>query len=86
MTHALSLTGFALGAVPLLALAFFSPGLRTEGIWGYALFVLGLLTFVGLIVSAPKHRWLCALATVQGILLGLALYETFSDAALYVGT
>lgn len=83
---ALSLTGFVLGTVPLVALAFFSPGLRTEGVWGYALFVLALLTFVGLVISAPRHRWLWALVAVQGILLGLVLYETLSDAALYVGT
>jgi len=86
MARALSITGFVLGAVPLLALAFFSPGLRTEGMWGYALFVLGLLTLAGLVISAPRRRWLWALVAVQGILLGLVLYETLSDAALYIGT
>jgi hypothetical protein len=86
MIHALSLTGFVAGAVPLLAFAFFSPGLRAEGIWGYALFTLGLLTFAGLVVSALRRRWLWALVAVQVILLGLVLYETFSDASLYVGT
>jgi hypothetical protein len=85
MIQALSLAGFVLGAVPLLAFAFFSPGLASEGIWGYAFFGLGLLTFAGLIVSALQRRWLWALVSVQGILLGLVLYEAFS-AALYVGT
>jgi energy-coupling factor transporter transmembrane protein EcfT len=74
------------GAVPLLALALFSPGLRAEGVWGYACFALGLFTLAGLVVSALHRRWLWALVAVQGILLGLVLYETFSDAALYVGT
>ena len=86
MIYALSLAGFVLGAAPLLALALFSPGLRAEGIWGYACFALGLLTFAGLVVSALHRRWLWALVAVQGLLLGLVLYETFSDAALYVGT
>jgi hypothetical protein len=86
MIHTLSLTGFVLGAAPLLAFAFLSPGLRSEGIWGYAFFTLGLFTFAGLAVSALHRRWLWAFVTAQGILLGLVLYETFSDAALYVGT
>jgi hypothetical protein len=86
MIHALGFTGLIVGTVPLLALAFFSPGLRTEGIWGYAFFALGLLTFAGLVVSALRRRWLWVLVAVQGILLGLVLYETFSDAALYIGT
>jgi len=86
MIQGLSVTGFVLGAVPLLAFAFFSPGLGTEGIWGYAFFTLGLLTLAGLTISARYRRWLWALVTVQGILLGLVLYETFADAALYVGT
>ena len=86
MIHSLSVTGFALGVVPLLAFALFSPGLRAEGIWGYAFFTLGVLTFAGLIASAFRRRWLWALVAIQAILIGLVLYETFSDAALYVGT
>lgn len=86
MIHVLSVTGFALGTVPLLAFAFFSPGLEAEGVWGYAFFTLGLLVFAGLIASAFRRRWLWALVAAQGILLGLVLYETFSDAVLYVGT
>jgi hypothetical protein len=86
MARALSIAGFVLGAIPLLALAFFSPGLRAEGMWGYALFAVGLLTLAGLVISAPRHRWLWAPVAVQGILLGLVLYETLSDAALYIGT
>jgi hypothetical protein len=86
MIRVLSITGFVLGVAPLLAFSFFSPGLGTEGIWGYAFFTFGLLTFAGLITSAPRCRWLWALVIVQGILLGLVLYETLSDAALYVGT
>lgn len=80
------LGAFVLGALPLAALAFFSPGLGAEGVWGYAFFGFGVLTLAGLIASAPHRRWLWALVAAQGILLGLVLYETFSDAALYVGT
>jgi hypothetical protein len=86
MIQVLSLGGFVLGAAPLLAFAFFSPGLGTEGIWGYAFFALGLFTFAGLLVSALQRRWLWALVAVQGILLGLVLYEALSDAGLYIGT
>jgi hypothetical protein len=86
MIRSLSLTSFLLGAAPLLAFAFLSPGLRTEGVWGYAVFTFGLFTFAGLVISALYRRWLWALVTAQGILLGLVLYETFSDSALYVGT
>ena len=86
MIRVLSITGFVLGVAPLLAFSFFSPGLRTEGIWGNAFFSFGLLTLAGLVTSAPRCRWLWVLVIVQGILLGLVLYETFSDSALYVGT
>ena len=86
MTRTLSLAGFVLGAVPLLGLAFLSPGVRTEGAWGYAALAFGLLTLAGLVVSALSRPWFWVLATLQAILLGLVLYEAFSDASLYVGT
>jgi len=86
MLQALSLTAFVLGAVPLLAFSFFSPGLGSEGIWGYAFFAFGLLTLAGLTISALRRRRLWILVAVQGILLSLVLYEALSGAALYVGT
>jgi hypothetical protein len=86
MTRSLSLAGFVLGAVPLLGLAFLSPGLGTEGAWGYIALAFGLLTLAGLVVSALNNRWFWVLATLQATLLGLVLYEALSDASLYVGT
>jgi hypothetical protein len=81
-----SVAGFVLGSVPLLALAFFSPGLGSEGMLGKGIFLFGALTLLGLIVAARYHGWLWILVALQAIFLALVLIETFSDAALYLGT
>jgi hypothetical protein len=77
---------FALGALPILAFTFFSPGIQSEGPWGYVVAVFGVATLVCLSFAAARVRWVTAVAVVQAVLIALLLYEAFSDAALYVGT
>jgi hypothetical protein len=77
---------FALGCVPLLALALFSPGLRSEGFLGLGVFAFGVLTLFALIAAARYRRWFWVLVGLQVVILALALIETFSDAVLYLGT
>ncbi|HTT07929.1 MAG TPA: hypothetical protein VMH34_03980 [Gammaproteobacteria bacterium] len=81
-----SMAAFVLGAIPLLALAFFSPGMNHEGYWAYAMFIIGATTLLGLVISARRRKWMWGLVLLQLTLLTLVLYETFSDAALYSGT
>jgi hypothetical protein len=81
-----SATGFALGSVPLLVLALFSSGLRTEGFAGLCVFAFGLLTLLGLVAAARYRRRFWVLVALQVLFLALVLIETFSDAALYLGT
>jgi len=81
-----SVAAFVLGAIPLLALAFFSPGLTSEGYWAYAVVALAVATLLGLVISAQRRKWMWGLVLLQLTLLTLVLYETFSDAALYSGT
>lgn len=81
-----SITAFVIGLVPLLAFAFFSPGIRSEGFWGYAALIFGLATLFGLTASALRRRWVWGLVVLQVILIGLVLYESISDAAMYIGT
>lgn len=77
---------FVIGTLPLLAFTFFSPGLNSEGMWGYAVFGFGIMTVVLLAIAAVRYRWFWGLVLIQIFLLVLTLYETFSDAALYIGT
>ena len=81
-----SIVAFPLGALPLLALTFLSPGLNSEGFWGYLAIAFGVATLIGLVFSARRRRFIWILVFLQAILIGFVLYETFSDAALYVGT
>jgi apolipoprotein N-acyltransferase len=81
-----SIIGFVVGALPLLASAFFSPGVDSEGLLGYVALTFGLVTLFGLIASALHQKWMWGLVVLQVVLIGLVFYETFSDAALYVGT
>lgn len=81
-----SIVAFVLGAIPLLALALLSPGLNSEGFRGYLAVGFGSATLIGLVLSAWGRRYIWILALLQAILIGLVLYETFSDAALYIGT
>ena len=80
------LLGFVLGFLPLVALTFFSPGLRSEGVRGLAVLALGLITLVLLIVRARQKKRFWILAAIQVLLLIGVLIETFSDARLYIGT
>ena len=78
--------GFILGFLPLVALIFFSPGLRSEGVRGLAVSALGVTTLVLLIVSAIQNKSFWILVAIQMLLLAGVLIETFSDARLYIGT
>ena len=78
--------GFVLGLLPLVALIFFSPGLRSEGIRGLAVLILGTLTLVLLIARARQKKSFWILVAIQMLLLLGVLIETFSDARLYIGT
>jgi len=82
----IGLAGFALGLVPLLALTFFSPGLRAEGMAGWTVFSVGVVTLLALILTAGRRKWFWLLAAIQALLLTGVLVETFSDARLYIGT
>lgn len=77
---------FSLGATPLLATAFFSPGLGSNGAWDYFLSAYSLTTLAWLMLSAGKRKLLWCLVSLQVLLMALVLYETFSDASLYLGT
>jgi len=81
-----SVVAFIIGSFPLLAFAFLSPGISSEGLRGYAALIFGLATLVGLAVSALRRKWVWGLVVAQAVLIGLVLYETFSQAALYIGT
>lgn len=77
---------FAIGALPLLGLTFFSPGLQPERPIGFIVFGFGLLTLVLLIMS-PHRRWGDkVMIGVQLVFLALVVYETLSGARLYIGT
>jgi hypothetical protein len=81
-----SVAAFVVGIVPLLAFTFFSPGISSEGLPGYAALIFGMATLVGLMISALRRKWVWGLVVLQAILIGLVLYEAFSQAALYIGT
>ena len=81
-----SVAAFVIGTFPLLAFTFLSPGISSEGLRGYAALIFGLATLVGLTVSALRRTWVWGLVFAQAVLIVLVLYETFSQAALYIGT
>ena len=78
--------GFVLGLLPLVALIFFSPGLRSEGIRGLAVLALGIVTLVLLIARAKQKKTFWILVAIQILLLVGVLVETFFDARLYIGS
>jgi hypothetical protein len=82
----LSLGCFAIGALPILAFTFFSPGMRSEGAWGYGVLGFGMATLICLSFAAAKYPWVWSVVIVQAALIALLLYQAFSDAALYLGT
>ena len=77
---------FLISVIPLLAFAFFSSGLQSEGPWGYLTLAFGTITFLLLIVAARASRLIWILVVVQALLLAAVLIETFSDSRLYIGT
>ena len=81
-----SILCFVLGVVPMLSLAFFSPGLRSEGVAGLLVGVFGLGTLLLLTLAARRNRPLWILVAFQALLLAAVLFQTFSDARLYIGT
>lgn len=83
---ALGMTGFLIGVLPLLALAFLSPGLDTEDIWGMIAFGAGVLTLLLLIIATRRDHRFWIVVVIQMLLLAAVLVETLSDSMLYVGT
>ncbi len=77
---------FLLGGFPLLGLTFFSPGLGSEGAFGVLIFSYGVATLALLLMAARLRKWVGLLVVLQIVLLGLVLYESLSDSALYMGT
>jgi hypothetical protein len=77
---------FAVGVIPLLGMTFFSPGLQTERLAGVGVLAFGIATFLLLVASARRHRPDRLLVLLQLLLLGLVLYESLSDARLYMGS
>ena len=77
---------FSVGTLPLLFIAFLSSGLGSNGAWDLLLSAYSVLTLVCLIWAARKRKPLWALVGLQVLLMALVLYETFSDASLYMGT
>ncbi len=86
MPKRLGLIGFIVGIIPLLALTFFSPGIASEGLWGYITLAWGALTLVLLIMASRANKNYRILLVVQILLLAGVLIETFSNAPLYIGT
>jgi len=81
-----ALAGSLLGALPLLAFAFFSPGLQSESPWGYITFIFGVITLVLLIFVARGKPIIWVLVVFQTLLLAAVLVESVSDSRLYIGT
>jgi hypothetical protein len=82
----LSLGCFAIGAPAMLAFSFFSPGIHSEGQWSYGVAGFGVATLICLSFAAAKAPWVWGVVVVQAALMALLLYQSFSDAALYIGT
>ena len=82
----LALAGALLGALPLLGLIFFSPGLKSEGTWGFLAFGFGVLAEALLIMASMKTKALWLAVLIQTLLLAGVLVETFSDSIFYLGS
>ena len=74
------------GVLPLLALAFFSPGLVTTDAVSWVILLFGLVTGVLLVRLALREPWAWAMVLAQVALLGLVAYATLSGGRLYMGT
>jgi hypothetical protein len=77
---------FVLGILPLLAFTFLSPGLTSEGKLGFCVVIFSVVTLGFLVGASRSNRRMILLVVLQLILIGLVLFETFSDSALYIGT
>lgn len=77
---------FVIGFLPHLVFAFFSPGLGANGIWDIVLGCWSLMTLFVLIAGSLEFRALWFVVAAQLVLMGLVLFQTFSDASLYIGT
>ncbi len=82
----LAVACFILGVIPLLAFAFFSPGLQSESPWGYLTFTFGVVTCLLLIFAARTRPAIWVLVLFQTLFLAAVLIESFSDSHLYIGT
>lgn len=82
----LARVAFAVGVIPLLGMTFFSPGLQSERLVGVGVVTFAMATLLLLGVSARRHRRDRLLVLLQLLLLGLVLYESLSDARLYIGS
>lgn len=89
MTSAkLAVPVFLVGLLSTIAMTFFSPGLRSEGLLGIGVGIWAIVSLTLLIATAVARRgisyWI--LVVIQTLLIFGLLVETFSDARLYLGT
>jgi hypothetical protein len=77
---------FVIGFVPHLAIAFFSPGLGSNGTWDIFLGVISVSTIAILVLASLREKFIWGFVILQLLLIGPVLFQTFSDAKLYVGT
>jgi hypothetical protein len=77
---------FVIGFFPHLAIAFFSPGIGSNGIWDIFLGVISVATIAVLVLAALREKFIWGFVILQMLLIGLVLFQTFSDAKLYIGT
>ena len=81
-----ALACFVIGALPLLVLAFFSPGLVRTDLVSWMILLFGLVTGFLVVRLALREPWAWAVVVVQAALLGLVAYATLSGGRLYMGT
>jgi hypothetical protein len=81
-----SIALFLVGILPHLALAFFSPGLSSEGALGIALVIYSITTLACLVLAARRTKRIWVVVVFQIILMGMVLYESISEGRLYIGT
>ena len=82
----ISLALFIVGVVPHLLLAFFSPGLASEGTLGILFSLFSLTTLAALVISTRKNKKMWFLVFAQLVFMSLVVYESLSGANLYFGT
>ncbi len=80
-----SIVLFFIGLLPLLAFTFFSSGLGYRS-WDIVVSAFSIITLVSLLFAARQRKPLWMLVVLQVILMGLLLFTTLFDGALYIGT